>query len=335
MADKSISTLEQMASSKPEKKSKRSLAKHVNPAMVAFDVALKGGNVVSRTMPVSKTKVKFTLMDVDLDDAYVSDLNKRSFEFLKESAVSDILPSIQNEGQLEPGYARKDKDGKFELVDCSRRYWCLRHIGAKTISLWVGDIPDEDVERLSEIANIGVEVSAYERGLFYLKVRDRFPSERELHKHYEEEDGVSRTTIRNRIALAMLSPKIIKLFGSPNDLMTTHVKQLSLVDAYFAENKRRRNEWLKDYHQDLLKEYSLSGKWPDTKEIVQTLVKKATTRNPSDAKDDEFVDGKGKRLFVSKRRGQKLTLDIRTIDQEKYSELVRFMCSLLDATKRV
>ncbi len=110
------------------------------------------------TMPVTQQEVVFELQRIDPSKIDVSPENERIQEFLDEISLRDILPSIRKQGQQFPGTVRPKKDGRFELIEGSRRLKAAV-LAKKPYLALVGDVPDADVRELSVIENKHQDVS--------------------------------------------------------------------------------------------------------------------------------------------------------------------------------
>jgi ParB family chromosome partitioning protein len=119
-------------------------------------------------MPVTKQEIrgKYLMIDVELIDILPE--NMRAQEMLDEAAVADILPLFrQLRRQTQPGILRPKADGRYEVVDGSRRFYCVRLLGIKYFYAWVGEVPDADVALLSKVANLTRTISELEIAIYY------------------------------------------------------------------------------------------------------------------------------------------------------------------------
>lgn len=130
------------------------------------------GAPIVLTMPVTKQEITFELRRIDPSLIDVSPENERIQEFLDEISLQDILPSIKKHSQQKPGTVRPKKDGRFELIEGSRRLASVKLAKQEYLAL-VGDVPDADVRELSIIENKHQDVSPYEKAKTYQKQIER------------------------------------------------------------------------------------------------------------------------------------------------------------------
>lgn len=178
-------------------------------------------------MPVSKQLVKFRHAHIDPALIDVSPHNKRIQSLLTPIAVNDILASIKTSGQQRPGVLRPKGEGRYELVDGSRRLFCVQLIGGKDYYAKIGDIPDEDIEALSDIGNQTLVISDYELGLKYLELLPNFRDEKSLTRHLAHAEQVSESTIYRRLRVAKLPSWLVELYPTPNDIQVSEATTLA------------------------------------------------------------------------------------------------------------
>lgn len=79
--------------------------------------------------------------------------NAREQSFLNEHALSDVLTTLKERGQQYPAVGRKNKDGKIEVLDGSRRRMsCI--LADKEFLIYVAEnINGEHAKFLSDVAN--------------------------------------------------------------------------------------------------------------------------------------------------------------------------------------
>lgn len=170
---------------------------------------------IEKIMPVTKTRVRLRLVEVDPSLVDVSPENERDQGLLDESAVSDILPSFQQTGQQQPGTLRPKDNGRYELIEGSRRLFCAKLTGRGYLAL-LGDIPDADVRTLSRTENVHKPPSAYERAMSYQRDIDsgRYSSWAQL----AAAEGVSKSTMSGYTALVETDRVFVQSFPDPNSL---------------------------------------------------------------------------------------------------------------------
>lgn len=139
--------------------------------------------------------------------------NERLQEYLTESALADILPSLRADGQEVPAYGRELPGGGIEAADGSRR-----RMGAILAPcdylIWVADLTDAEMDHFTKVGNEYLPPSAYERGRRFKRLVDEGRSLRQL----EQEEGLSRKVIQRCILTASLPEEILRLFARINDI---------------------------------------------------------------------------------------------------------------------
>jgi ParB family chromosome partitioning protein len=167
------------------------------------------------TMPITRQEVDFELKRINPALIDVSPENQRIQEFLDEISLSDILPSIKKQGQQYPGTIRPKKDGRYELIEGSRRLRSAVLSGVDYLAL-VGDVPDADVRELSIIENKTQDVSYFEKA----KAWERQIKAGEF-KNWTQlgaSHGMSSSNINRYKACAELDQDFIRILPSPSDM---------------------------------------------------------------------------------------------------------------------
>lgn len=174
----------------------------------------------SSSMNVAGRMVDFTLKRIphaELESqTEVWEGNERDQHLLTDNALADILPSIRNNEQENPGKGRTLPDGTIQVADGSRRRMCCIKAG-KDYFIWVAaELTDQEMDHLTETGNQYKETSAYEKGKRYLRIKERekFKSKTEWAKYL----GIDRKTMERCNHTALLPECIIQLFPTVNDI---------------------------------------------------------------------------------------------------------------------
>lgn len=179
--------------------------------------AEKSAGVVYKMLPVTGKEAPGQILEIETDLIDLLPANKRIQEYLDEAAVSDILPEFRRSGQLIEGILRKKDDGRYELIDGSRRLFCARLLGLK-FKAWVGSewISDADAERMSDTNNLSKEISPREVAEFYgRKIESKtYPNWNTL----GDREGLPKSVWSNYKALYEAPVLLVKAHPSPNDL---------------------------------------------------------------------------------------------------------------------
>jgi ParB family chromosome partitioning protein len=184
-------------------------------AIIEKEQSTSSGRPIVLTMPVTRQEVSFELKRIDPSLIDVSPENQRIQEFLDEISLSDILPSIKIHGQQNPGTIRPKGDGRYELIEGSRR---LRSAVLSEIDYLalVGDVPDADVRELSIIENKSKDVSYYEKAKAWERqiASGEFKNWTQLGAFH----GMSSSNINRYKACAELEEDFIRILPSPSDM---------------------------------------------------------------------------------------------------------------------
>ena len=182
-------------------------------------------------MPITKQEISFELLNIDPSLVDISPENERDQEFLDEIALRDLIPDIKKHGQTKPGLVRPIGNGRFELIEGSRRRRTQEILGNK-FQAFSGDVPDADVRVLSVSENIKKDVSPYEKGVAYKKqmTKGEFESWAEL----AAVKGISTSQASRLKMLADLSPRFVKILPTPSSMSTKYGELISSL--------RKKNE---------------------------------------------------------------------------------------------
>lgn len=175
-------------------------------------------------MPVTKQMVNFSLKEVDPKLVDVSSENERIQSFLDEISLGDILPSIRRNGQQKPGTVRPLPNGRFELIEGSRRLASVKLLGKKYLT-FVGEVPDADVRELSLIENRHRDVSPYEKAKAFQRqlTSGEFSSWLQL----GSSKGISDSHINRYKKAAELDELFVRILPSPSDMSLAYADDLS------------------------------------------------------------------------------------------------------------
>jgi len=186
----------------------------------------KEGQGVALKMPVSGVQVNFTLKTLSPDVIDVSPENERIQEFLDEIALSDLLPSITKYGQQKAGTVRPKGDGRYELIEGSRRLATVKLLNRDYLAL-VGEVPDIDVRALSVVENQHKDVSPYEKAQSYLRILEtgEYQNWTQLGLAY----GISSSHISRYKACALLDPLFVKILPSPSDMSLSYAESIQAL----------------------------------------------------------------------------------------------------------
>lgn len=235
---------------------------------------MKGNTIL---LPVCGKEVSFTLKVISAPDVESKTIvfggNERNQALLNETSLDDLLPSFLTSGQQVPAFAR-ERNGSIEVADGSRRRKAAILTGSD-YKVLLGNLNDEQMLWLSQIANDYRPTSAYERGLRYAQ---RLTSEFEGNiSKLAEAEHISRKIIQRCIKTADLPLKTIQLFANPNELSARSGEALS--KAY--ENNL---DALKLVTHKLIK-LKQEGRQFSTEELIASLMPKRKQTESIDKKN--------------------------------------------------
>lgn len=167
------------------------------------------------TMPVTKRDISFKLHRVDNKLIDISPENERIQVFLDEISLQDLLPSIKKHGQQNPGTLRPKENGRFELIEGSRRLAAVKLANQRYLAL-VGDVPDADVRELGIIENKHRNISPYEKAISYQRQIERgdFDNWTQL----GAAKGISSSHIARYKACVELDELFVRILTTPSDM---------------------------------------------------------------------------------------------------------------------
>ncbi|WP_372759009.1 ParB/RepB/Spo0J family partition protein [Litorivivens sp.] len=280
---------------------------------------------IEKTMPVTGVKVRLRLQEIDTELVDVSPENERDQDLLDESSVSDILPSFIKNGQQQPGTLRPKGEGRFELIEGSRRLFCAKLTRRKYLAL-VGDIPDADVRVLSRTENVHKPPSAFERARAYQR-----DIESGLFKTWEQlaaAEGITKSTLSRYKALIEVDRAFVKAFPDPNSFSSKNAEWIRKTQ----NTDERVAKALLDAARELAKlkaAASEKGIDPPTAEEVMTRLRKVARESqnqggPTPKKPVVYKTPDGRRQVKHSiaRDGKSVKLELKGLSEAALKEVV-------------
>ena len=288
------------------------------------------GNPVILTMPVTKQEVTFELRSVNPELIDVSPENERIQNFLDEISLQDILPSIRKSGQQKPGVLRPKDNGRFELIEGSRRLASVKLDDQNFLAL-VGDVPDEDVRELSVIENKHKDVSPYEKAIAYQKQIEN--GEFENWTQLGAAKGISSSHISRYKLCVELDEIFIMILPTPSDMPLAYgeviakLKKTSEDALYTKANELLdvRNDALNDRHKLL-----------DIDSIMKLLrgAVKSKYEAPKGWNPEKYQsDDSNRKLKHSISNKGTTKFEITGADDEQLAKILAFLTSTLKVEK--
>jgi len=176
-------------------------------------------------MPITKEEVIFKLQRIDPALIDVSPENERIQEFLDEISLQDIIPSLKLHGQQKPGTLRPRPNGRYELIEGSRRLASVKTIEGMDYLALVGNVPDADVRELALIENKHKDVSWFEKAKAFQRQIEN--GEYKTWNQLGAAKGISDSHINRYKACVSLDELFIRILPSPSDMTLTYGEMIS------------------------------------------------------------------------------------------------------------
>jgi ParB family chromosome partitioning protein len=285
------------------------------------------GTPIILTMPVTKQEVTFELKRVDPSLIDVSTENERIQEFLDEISLQDILPSIRKHGQQKPGTIRPKPDGRYELIEGSRRLAAVKIAGSPYLAL-VGAVPDADVRELGVIENRHQDVSPYEKAKSF--ERHINSGEFENWTQLGAAKGISSSHISRFRACVQLPEIFVRILPSPSDMPLSYGETISSLLKKDADSLSAKAEELLNLRQEALKTKS---ELPDAEMIIKLLKSAVRSKTPKPTAKKPIIykskDGKVCIKHSLQRNNGSNKFELSGVDDEKLEKIKGFILSTL------
>ncbi|PSU45739.1 hypothetical protein C9J12_21080 [Photobacterium frigidiphilum] len=127
-------------------------------------------------LPLGTRTVSYELVTIPYNDIEKSTLilesNAREQAFLNKETLSDILETMQTDGQQFPAIGQRVNNNVIVIDGSRRRASCL--IAKKDFLIYVtdDDISDEEANFQSTVGNAHKQISIYEHGMQWIKMLD-------------------------------------------------------------------------------------------------------------------------------------------------------------------
>ena len=312
--------LEERAKNEEEK---ASLVKELEAAKSS--AAAGEGAPIVLTMPVTKQEVSFLPLTIDPNLIDVSEENERIQDFLDEISLRDILPSIKKHGQQKPGTVRPKANGRYELIEGSRRLAAIKLTGQKYLAL-CGDVPDADVRDLSVIENKHRDVSPYEKSKAYQRQLEG--GEYSSWQQLGVAKGISDSHINRFKKAAEMDEIFIKILPSPSDMTLAYadnVQRLAALDGAQKDKLFAEADRILGLREGVLEE----GGEPLDADNVFKLLKSSVrvkTAGPTKKRPMSYASKDGKvKLKHSITNSGSTKLELAGVDKDKLDKVLDFL----------
>ncbi len=247
---------------------------------------------IKLTMPITQQQVAFELMTIDPSLIDVSEENERIQKYLDAISLNDILPSIRKHGQQKPGMLRARADGRYELIEGSRRLAAVTMLAKEPYLALVGDVPDADVRELSLIENRHRDVSPYEKAKSY--ARRIAQGEYKNWEQLGAAHGISDSHINRYKKAAELDDVFITILPSPSDMTLAYAEDISKLLAK-DDNKGKLVKEAKNLYelrQRALKEGTDSLDYDSVFRVLKSAIRKKI-QNPTKKRPVKYASKDG------------------------------------------
>lgn len=236
------------------------------------------------------------------EDTFVSARNPRLQEFLNETSVADLLPTLREVGQTRPAYGRLvvvDGVERIEIADGSRRRAGCR-IAQRPYRVWVAKtLSDEDMEHLIRVSVDGQRpLSLLELGrrlTAFVSTSEGQVSQPQLVKRF----GVNLAIVNVALRAASLPVELFAGYASVHEIGRGTLKALLMLWEKACDQERQA---LLEAAARLKVELSVDGvDSPNlarhTKRVTDALIAaigqpKPSEKSESAVRDSELVPGR-------------------------------------------
>lgn len=278
------------------------------------------------TMPVTKQEISFELKSVAPSLIDVSVENERIQDFLDELSLKDILSSIKKQGQQKPGTLRPKSNGRYELIEGSRRLAAVK-LAEKNYLALVGAVPDADVRELSVIENKHQDVSAFEKAKAYQRQIERgeYTSWTQLGAAL----GISSSHINRFKSCSELDDIFVRILPSPSHMPLSYGETISSLI------KKERDELYRKAEELLgLRDAAINGGADclDVDEILNLLKRAVRTKSQAPTvKKPVLYKSKSGHVSLKHSLSSKGTnkFEVSGLSEEKLSSLLQYLTKTL------
>ena len=278
---------------------------------------------------------KEQLLRIKISDIVNSPYQGRLFDLTDElpeedeKKISELAESIKENGLMQPVIVRKNKDGKYELIDGHRRVIAYRRLGIGQIKAIVKNYDDKEAQTFSIIGNLQRQnLSIIEQAIAYEKILKLglFVDKRELSKVL----GKDETYVGDLLNMLKMDKRII------DDL----IKTKSINDVRLLRMIRRAepvNEDGSNIKQVLL--YNKVKEEKLSRQQLAELIKAKKYLDNDDEKqklqEEETKPIKNRVTYTIKSRSIAVKIDMTKIDKDKKEMLSELIANRLAEINRL
>lgn len=284
-------------------------------------------------MPVTKTEVELTAMNVDPKECLIHPKNRRIQALLNvdNSEIVNLINSMKEEGQREPALARLvdvDGESKVEIIDGSRRRFASKLLQEEDknfkFKIWLGNnINNVDADFLTKSENENRDaISAWETAQYLKKVEASNPTW--SHDVIGASEGMARQTVSDYLAIADIPLTIVTLLRTPHLLTVNAGLQVLKI----------MNSLTKNEQEGCLEQLKKSAPYSRMNDLVKSLKQTITPQSekkPTANKKIKIKCGEKVRAEVGKNRkvvGQ-YKIDLYDLSDVEYNKLLKAIQKIL------
>ena len=139
------------------------------------------------------------------------------FRVLDDENMALLVESVKDNGVMQPGVARRDPDGGYEIVEGHRRKHACETAGLKTMPFYLMELDDDTATAYMAASNLTQrkDFLISEKAWAYRKLTDALKHQGKKGMNtalqISEESGDSESTVKRLIRLTYLIPELMEL----------------------------------------------------------------------------------------------------------------------------
>ncbi len=261
-------------------------------------------------------------------------LNPRNQDALTIEAVNDIYDSIIENGVSQEGVAI-EIDGKYHLLDSSRRRYCCV-IGAVNLPLWVIDGEPSDQELL-KLINDSQEVKRWsypEHAKYLLKIADLKGISVESLNISESAKllSIGKESLRKRLESLQIAPELLEVFVDYEGIPNTFYGKIAKCQRKLLKNNIKLVDFVKEINKELKssnKGISINDRQLQTMKLLEKLADEKDNAVVSPQWEEERIGTFTQKDIWAKRKvskdGRKTIYELTRLPAEKQKEIDDFI----------
>lgn len=281
-----------------------------------IELAVAGEELVSFEL------VRIPAEEVESSTTVFAD-NAREQSFLNEHALSDVLTTLKERGQQYPAVGRKNKEGKIEVLDGSRRRMSCILAGKEFLIYVAEEINADHAKFLSDVANAHKPLSLYEKGKEMQAKLDS--GEADDQKALARIFQCSEALVSGALKAASLPLTLLQAYPNVGDLgRPTIVKLHKQYHELSSEHQTSLLEKCQSTGGYVWQRSNVQGVARLTKEVSETIETWINELAPPKKAANNKIDLiKGRATYS--RKGANLALNLKKVDDEMMKDILAFI----------